>query len=134
MTRLTRTSIPARKKPDATLPSQMHLLRNAKFSEMKNYTAVMMISFGVFLFVILVLDLDFLPQLGTSTGASGLGFLNGANVGAIKNVFNIGMIMQGGGSGILSGVLRDGRVASGFFLAGILVLVSLVILLGVGAI
>ncbi|MCL4452356.1 MAG: type II secretion system F family protein [Candidatus Thermoplasmatota archaeon] len=114
--------------------SQMQLLRNAKFSEMKNYTAVMMISFGVFLFVILVLDLDFLPQLGTSTGASGLGFLNGANVDAIKNVFNIGMIMQGGGSGILSGVLRDGRVASGFFLAGILVLVSLVILLGVGAI
>ena len=114
--------------------SQMQLLRNAKFAEMKNYTAVMMISFGVFLFVILVLDIDFLPQLGASHGAGGFGLLGGANVGPIKNIFNIGMVMQGGGSGVLSGVLRDGRISSGFFLAGVLVLVSVVILLGIGAV
>ncbi len=114
--------------------SQMQLLRNAKFSEMKNYTMVMMISFGVFLFVILVLDIDFLPQLGSTHGGSGFGILGGANVNSIKEIFNIGMIIQGGGSGILSGVLRDGRISSGFFLAGVLVLVSVVILLAIGAI
>ncbi len=109
--------------------SQMQLLRNSKFAEMQNYTAVMMIAFGVFLFVILTLNAEFLPQLGAShVSSSGLTIFNGASVSTIREVFNIGMVVQGAGAGVLSGILKDGRIASGFFLAGILVLVSLVML------
>ena len=113
--------------------SQMQLLRNQRFSEMKNYTMVMLISFGVFLFVILALDLDFLPQLthgGFSIGGSG----GGANIATIEQIFNIGMIVQGGGTGILSGVLRDGRISSGLMLSGIMIAVSIVILLLIGVV
>ncbi len=107
---------------------QLQLMRNSRFAEMKNYTMVMMISFGVFLFVILTLDIDFLPQLG-SGGFSLSG--SGAPVSAtsIEQVFNIGMLVQAGGTGILSGVLRDGRISSGIMLSGILLAVGLAILL-----
>ncbi len=107
---------------------QMQLLRNSRFAEMKNYTMVMMISFGVFLFVILVLDIDFLPHLG-SGGFSLSGSGAPASASSIEEVFNIGMLVQAGGTGILSGVLRDGRISSGIFLSGILLVVSIVILL-----
>ncbi|MCL4314595.1 MAG: type II secretion system F family protein [Candidatus Thermoplasmatota archaeon] len=113
--------------------SQMQLMRNSRFSEMKNYTMVMMISYGVFLFVILALDIDFLPHLG----AHGFSLSGGGatvSTSAIETVFNIGMIVQGGGTGILSGVLRDGRISSGILLSGILLAVSIVILAIIGVI
>jgi flagellar protein FlaJ len=111
--------------------SQMQLLRNQRFADMKNYTMVMMISYGVFLFVILTLDIDFLPKIG-----SGFSLGGGAttSVATIKNVFNIGLVVQGGGTGIISGVLRDGRISSGIFLAGIMLTISIVILLIIGGI
>ncbi|MCL4335078.1 MAG: type II secretion system F family protein [Candidatus Thermoplasmatota archaeon] len=114
--------------------SQMQLMRNSRFSEMKSYTMVMMIAFGVFLFVVLILDVDFLPKLdsGTSSTLYSLA-VGGSQIATIKNVFNIGMIVQGGGTGIISGVLRDGRISSGILLSGILILVSMVVLLLVGA-
>lgn len=114
--------------------SQMQLMRNSRFTEMKNYTMVMMIAFGVFLFVVLIIDVDFLPKLSVHGAIlSGL-IIQGAQVKNIENVFNIGMLIQGGGTGILSGVLRDGRVSSGILLSGILILVSMIVLLVIGAI
>lgn len=114
--------------------SQMQLMRNSRFSEMKSYTMVMMIAFGVFLFVVLILDVDFLPKLDSGTSSTLYSLAVGGNqIATIKNVFNIGMIMQGGGTGIISGVLRDGRISSGILLSGILILVSMVVLLLVGA-
>ncbi|MCL4328057.1 MAG: type II secretion system F family protein [Candidatus Thermoplasmatota archaeon] len=108
--------------------TQMQLLRNQRFSEMKNYTMVMLISFGVFLFVILALDVDFLPHLGAGGFSLGGGSGGPTNVSTIEQIFNIGLLVQGGGTGILSGVLRDGRISSGAFLAGIMLAVSVVIL------
>ncbi len=114
--------------------SQMQLMRNSRFTEMKNYTMVMMIAFGVFLFVVLIIDIDFLPKL-SSHGVALYGLsIQGAQIQSIENVFNIGMLIQGGGTGILSGVLRDGRVSSGILLSGLLILVSTVVLIVVGAI
>lgn len=114
--------------------TQMQLMRNSRFVEMKNYTMVMMIAFGVFLFVVLIIDVDFLPKL-SSHGVALYGLsIQGAQIQSIENVFNIGMLIQGGGTGILSGVLRDGRISSGVLLSGLLILVSTIVLIIVGAI
>ncbi|MCL4332828.1 MAG: type II secretion system F family protein [Candidatus Thermoplasmatota archaeon] len=114
--------------------SQMQLLRNQRFSEMKNYTMVMLISFGVFLFVILALDIDFLPQLAGGGFSLGGGSGGGSNIATIEQIFNIGMIVQGGGTGIISGVLRDGRISSGALLSGIMLAVSIAILFVIGVV
>ncbi len=107
--------------------SQMHLLRNSRFAEMKNYTMVMMISYGVFLFVMITLDIDFLPKIGVGGFSLGTGSAT-SSIAGVKEAFNMGLVVQGAGTGIISGVLRDGRVSSGIMLAGIMLTVSLVIL------
>ena len=112
--------------------TQMQLMRNSRFTEMKSYTMVMMISFGVFLFVVLVIDALFLPKISAHGFASFGMSVTKQQIQSIKNVFNIGMVVQGGGTGILSGVLRDGRISSGVLLSGILIFISSIVLIITG--
>ncbi len=114
--------------------TQMQLIRNSRFTEMKSYTMVMMISFGVFLFVVLVIDALFLPKISAHGFASFGMSVTKQQIQSIKNVFNIGMVVQGGGTGILSGVLRDGRISSGVLLSGILIFISSIVLIITGSI
>ncbi len=114
--------------------TQMQLMRNSRFTEMKSYTMVMMISFGVFLFVVLVIDALFLPKISAHGFASFGMSVTKQQIQSIKNVFNIGMVVQGGGTGILSGVLRDGRISSGVLLSGILIFISSIVLIITGSI
>ncbi len=111
--------------------SQMHLLRNSRFAEMKNYTMVMMISYGVFLFVMITLEVDFLPKIGVGGFSLGSGSA-ASSIAGVKEAFNMGLVVQGAGTGIISGVLRDGRLSSGIMLAGIMLTVSLVVLQLIG--
>ncbi len=114
--------------------TQMQLMRNSRFTEMKSYTMVMMISFGVFLFVVLVIDALFLPKISAHGFASFGMSVTKQQIESIKNVFNIGMVVQGGGTGILSGVLRDGRISSGVLLSGLLIFISSIVLIITGSI
>lgn len=113
---------------------QTHLVRSARVSEMKNYTLIMIISYGVFLFVILSVDLQFLAKLRETNAVNGSFFLANAGNLVIEKIFSLGILIQGGTSGIISGVLKDGRISSGTLLAGILIAFSIVILTTLGVI
>lgn len=113
--------------------TQSELLKESRVAEMKNFNLVMIISFAVFLFVILFLDVRFLQvmlQHGLATGS----FIAGSfSTGNIEEAFSVGVLTQAIAIGIISGILRDVRFGTGILLSGILVAVStaLFVLLGV---
>lgn len=114
--------------------TQTQLIKSSRISEMKNYTLIMIISYAVFLFVILSVDVQFLAKLRQTNVMNGSFFLSNASNMLIEKIFSIGILIQGGTSGIISGVLKDGRVSSGTLLAGILTAFSIVILTTLGVV
>lgn len=113
--------------------TQSELLKESRISEMKNYNLVMIISFAVFLFVILFLDIRFLQVMlehGVQTGSFIAGNLSSRN---IEDAFSVGVLTQAISIGVISGILRDVRFGTGLLLSGVLISIStaLFILLGV---
>lgn len=107
--------------------TQSELLRQSRIAEMKNYNLVMIISFAVFLFVILFLDIRFLQVMlthGVETGSFIAGNLSSRN---IENAFSVGVMTQAIAIGIISGILRDIRLSSGILLTGILIAATTVV-------
>lgn len=112
--------------------AQMALMRDTRRSEMQNYILVLLIALGVFIFVILIIDIGFFPQI-KSTSFGSLGLPGSTNLRpAIERVFDGGIYVQGVGIGAISGLLRDGRMRSGILITGAILLVSALILIGAG--
>lgn len=112
----------------SSFTTQTYLMRESRAADMQNYSMVMAVSYGVFLFVILMLDLDFFTQLKPS-GISGSTLSPGvASFPVIERIFSLGIIVQSLTSGLISGVFRDGRLVSGAMIAGVLLLISFVVL------
>lgn len=104
--------------------TRSELLRDSRIGDMKNYNYVMIISFAVFLFVILFLDLRFLSVMFQHSITTGSFIAGNISSRAIENAFSLGVIVQAIAIGVISGVLRDARVTSGFLLSGILITVT----------
>lgn len=104
--------------------SRSELLRESRAGEMKNYDLVMIISFAVFVFVIIFLDIRFIDTMLRNTTSSG-SFINSQLSGLdIERAFSVGVIVQALAIGMISGILRDVRMRSGVLLAGILLAVT----------
>ncbi|MHB1492625.1 MAG: type II secretion system F family protein [Thermoplasmataceae archaeon] len=112
----------------SSFTTQTYLMRESRAADMQNYSMVMAVSYGVFLFVILMLDLDFFTRL-KSSGAGATALSPGsATFPVIERIFSLGIIVQSLTSGLISGVFRDGRLVSGAMIAGVLLLISFVVL------
>jgi flagellar protein FlaJ len=103
---------------------EMEVIREGRISEMKNFVLVMYVAFAVFFFVVILIDIEFLGRVTHSSFAT----LGIASVALIKIIFSIGILVQGGSTGFMSGILRDGSTGTGSFLAGVTLLISVIIL------
>lgn len=111
--------------------SQMQLLNEERNAEMKNYNLILMISFAVFLIVMLVIDVRFFNAIHIQNTA---GFLfQSAGSSILKNIFNTGIYVEAAGIGLIIGLVRDRNLVSGFMETGAMLFVSAVILLLAGA-
>jgi len=110
------------------------ILKRERMSDMFIYTAVVYLSFFVFLFVVAVLTSQFLPVLAkVSTSGSGTSMFSGtlSGVGSVsiatfRRLLYHSCLMQAFFSGIIAGQLGEGSVASGVKHACIMLGISLV--------
>ncbi|MCL4356248.1 MAG: type II secretion system F family protein [Candidatus Thermoplasmatota archaeon] len=118
----------------SSFTTQTYLMRESRFADMRSFSTTLSVSFGVFLFVIIMLDLFFFPQIASQTGGGSTGTLNisSGSFQLIEKIFSLGIVVQSVASGLISGVFRDGRLVSGSLISGILVIVSIVVLSVVG--
>ncbi|PWR70561.1 type II secretion system F family protein [Methanospirillum lacunae] len=96
------------------------------------YVIIVLASFGVFLFVMLILVSSFLKtmaDLGTTTGASSApGFnLGGFDLALYIRIFSHGAMFQGFFSGLVAGVMGEGRVTAGLKYSVIMLLIAWIV-------
>ncbi len=111
--------------------SQMQLLADERNAEMKNYNLILLISFAVFLFVMVIIDVRFFEAINI-TPSSGFLFQS-AGSRLLKRIFDTGIYVEAFGIGIIIGLIRDRNIMSGFMETGAMLLVSSLILLLAGA-
>ncbi len=108
-------------------------LRKERNNAMLMYTAVILISYVVYLFVIALLDMMFLSVIEEMDGDSGAGDeaeefdLENLDVDRFRLVFYHSTIVQAFGSGLIAGYLASNDVRSGIKFAVILCVVSSII-------
>lgn len=111
--------------------SQMQLLTDERNAEMKNYNLILMVSFAVFLFVMVIIDVRFFDSINISSSG---GFLfQSAGSRLLKKIFDTGIYIEAFGIGMIIGLIRDRHLRTGFMETGGMLLVSAVILLISGA-
>ncbi len=122
---------------------EVQQLTKEKFSQLSTYGVVLLISFGVFLVTILILNVQFFPEMiKASSGISGSSTLTSSNIASInvtiipyvKMIFTAAVIIHGVGDGLMAGVLRDGRYESGFIMSVALALVGYLFLILLGGV
>jgi len=107
---------------------EIEVIRESRISEMKNFVLVMYVAFAVFFFVVLAIDVAFIPKVGEAN-FSPLGFdSQTVSASLIKRIFSGGIIVQGGSTGLMSGILKDGTFGTGAFFTGITLLVTVIAL------
>ncbi len=95
-------------------------LKTDRRNNMFIYVVIIMASFAVFLFVVMILVSSFLKtmaDLGTETGTGGVGGagfdLGGFDLALYIRVFSHAAMFQGFFSGLVAGVMGEGRVTAG---------------------
>ena len=117
---------------------ETQLLAKEKYSQLNSYVIILLIAYAVFLLTILILDLQFFPvmsrQISSGSSISSISYLNYSAIPLIKEIFTGVVILQGVGSGLMSGVLFDGRYQSGFLYAAILIAIGYITILLFGGV
>lgn len=93
------------------------------------YVIIVLASFGVFLFVMLILVSSFLKTMSdlstTTEGAAQAGFgMGGFDLALYIRIFSHGAMFQGFFSGLVAGVMGEGRVIAGLKYSVIMLLVA----------
>ncbi len=92
------------------------------------YVIIVLASFGVFLFVMLILVSSFLKtmsDLGSTTAAGAPGFsLGGFDLALYVRIFSHGAMFQGFFSGLVAGVMGEGRVTAGLKYSVLMLLIA----------
>lgn len=111
-------------------------LEKERRTQLSSYTIILVIAYGVFLLTIIVLNVQFFPQMARYTGQSAVSvsvpLINAAVIPQIKLIFAGTVVIYGVGNGLIAGILRDGRLQSGFLAAGIIAPLGYLILLFLG--
>ncbi len=111
---------------DNSLETQ--LLAREKSSQLNSYVVILIMAFGVYLLTIVILNVDFFPQMIRAGGggaiSGSLSLLNIGSIPTIKLIFAGSVIVYGIGNGLMAGVLKDGRMQSGFLMASALVVIG----------
>ncbi len=110
--------------------SQIEIFRYQTENERKNYDLILIISFAVFLIVIVIIEVSFFNSVRPTSG-SGI-FLAHPDVKAIKAALDLGLYVEAGGIAITMGVVRDRNPFSGFLEGGFMLLISALLLAFVG--
>ncbi len=117
---------------------ETQLLTKEKYSQLSSYMIVILIAYAVFLLTVIILDFRFFPamskQLNSGSSGSFLTFLNLSSIPLIKVIFTGVIILEGVGSGLMAGVLADGRMRSGLFYSAILAAIGYLSILLVGGV
>lgn len=117
--------------------SERHLLKKERAQQMMMYTVVVLISFCVYLFVIVLLDITFLSKFanmdvgssgggGSQAGGGALDF-SGLPIKKIRMAFYHSTVIQGLGSGLLAGQLGSNNVKNGMKYSVALIMLSSVV-------
>ena len=111
--------------------SQVNRLENQRKSEMSVYTIVILISFFVFLAIVIMMDLtifkSFFDLQGQQSGRMGGIGINPIDITELKYSLYTFVFVQSIGAGIISGFMMDGKVSSGIRFSCILGIVSFII-------
>jgi Archaeal flagella assembly protein J len=107
-------------------------LKKERLGEMFIYTAIVYLSFFVFLFVVAVLSTQFLPVLAhiASPGVSSMGPLSGIGsvpIGAFNRLLYHACLVQALFSGLIAGQMGEASVASGVKHSCVLLIITLVV-------
>ena len=106
---------------------EIKMLETERKNNMASYVVVIYVGMFVFLAIVAILVMKFIPAMTGTEGqglAGALGGTNAASTRQVTNVFFFATIVQGFGSGIVAGVFEDGHFTSGVKHIFIMVLVS----------
>jgi len=95
---------------------EIKFLETERRASMMSYVAVIYVSMGVFLLIILVLSAGLLPQItgeGAAAFAAGTSGKEAIRESDVLPVFFIAAIAQSIGMGLVTGVFEEGRMVSG---------------------
>lgn len=111
--------------------SQVNRLENQRKAEMSVYTIVIIISFFVFLAIVIMMDLtifkSFFDLQSEQSGRMGGIAINPIDLTELKYSLYTFTFVQSIGAGIISGFMMDGKVSSGIRFSCILGIVSFII-------
>jgi len=104
-------------------------LAQERRNNMLIYMVIVLVSFGVFLFVIAILVSTFLTTMATAGAAAsqagaGAGFIGRIDVPAYKRLFAHGGMLQGFFSGLMAGVMGEGRVLAGLKYSALMLIIA----------
>ncbi len=104
-------------------------LAQERGNNMLIYVVIVLVSFGVFLFVIGILVSTFLTTMATAGAAAsqagaGAGFIGRIDVPAYKRLFAHAAMIQGFFSGLMAGVMGEGRVVAGLKYSAIMLIIA----------
>jgi len=93
------------------------------------YVVIVLVSFAVFLFVIAILVSTFLTTMATagaaaSSSGAGSQFIGRIDIPSYKRLFTHGGIIQGFCSGLMAGVMGEGRVLAGLKYSALMVIIA----------
>jgi flagellar protein FlaJ len=104
-------------------------LAQERRNNMLIYMVIILVSFAVFLFVIAILVSTFLTTMATAGAAAsqsgaGAGFIGKVDVPAYKRLFAHGAMLQGFFSGLMAGVMSEGRVLGGLKYSALMLIIA----------
>jgi flagellar protein FlaJ len=104
-------------------------LAQERGNNMLIYVVIVLVSFGVFLFVVAILVSTFLTTMATAGAAAsqagaGAGFIGRIDVAAYKRLFAHAAMLQGFFSGLMAGVMGEGRVVGGLKYSALMLIIA----------
>ena len=106
---------------------EIKMLEAERKANMSSYVVVIYVGMFVFLAIIMILNLSFIPAM-TGSGSQGLAGImgSGGSIDAqnVTVVFYFATLIQGLGSGLVAGVFEDGNISSSVKHVFVMVLIS----------
>jgi flagellar protein FlaJ len=107
---------------------EIKMLEAERKTNMASYVVVIYVGMFVFLAIIAILCMKFIPAM-TGSGSAGLGAALGGGTAStdtktVTTVFYFACLVQGFGSGLVAGVFEDGYITSGIKHVFVMVLSS----------
>ena len=104
-------------------------LAQERSNNMLIYVVIVLVSFAVFLFVVAILVSTFLTTMATAGAAAGQSgassqFIGTIDVAAYKRLFAHAAMIQGFFSGLMAGVMGEGRVVGGLKYSAIMLIIA----------